>query len=448
MKEASRIFVLLLFLVPLLFSCGKEGGQEEEDTPISVTMVPVTVREVDEEVKGFGSLSFLKKFELVSPLDGILETLWFREGDMIRTGDIAGTLRNPQVTLAARRAEDAYSQALAAVDLAAARLRDSELNAEARLLEIEKSEEELAQAEQVLREEKRKSLNQEALYAAGGLSDEAIKEERFRLVQAENRFALMERELEVKRVGFREEDLEAAGIPVPRGTEALRKALVQMVTSAIRAEAGAARANLEAASREMESAQIMERELQIRSPGPGIVGARFMEEGERIKKDDRILTIMETGSLYAVFSVPESEAPKLKRGMTAAVISGADETYEGIVDLISPQADNQSFTFLVRILIVPREGSQLKPGMFARVSIPVDNPRRLTVIPEAALAVKKDNAGKVFTIRNNVLSERNVILGSLHGDEREIVSGLTPSEVVVLEPDPAFREGVYVSAVE
>ena len=440
--------VTLFVIAAALLSCANNRKQEENESPLPVRMVPVTVRETSEEVNGFGSLSYLKKIELGSSLDGILKTLSFREGDRIRKGDVVGVLQNPQINLAARRAEDAYSQALSALDLSRARLRDGEFHIEARLLENEKSREELDQAKRSFEEEKRKNNNREALYAAGGLSDEAIREERFRLASAEIQISLMEKELEIRQVGLREEDLAAAGIPVPAGKEELRRALVRMATSALRAEAAAAMANLEAASREMESSRIMEAELIIKSPGSGIVGARYVEEGERIKRDDRILTIMDTAALYAIFPVPESEAARLKNGMTALVISGGDETYEGKLDLISPQADNQSFTFLVRILFVPGEESPLRPGMFARVSIPLENPREIMVIPEAALASKRENTGKVFTVRGNVLSERNVVLGSLSGEEREIISGLVPGEVVALGPRAALKEGLYVSAAE
>jgi len=441
-------FAALLYLAVVLFSCTNSRKQEADESPLPVLMVPVTVRETAEEVNGFGSLSFLKKFELVSPLDGILQELHFREGDKIGKDDIAAVLKNPQVTLAARRAEDAYSQARSALDLSLARLRDGEFSVEARLLENEKSLEELAQAKRILEEEKRKSQNREALYEAGGLSDEAIREERFRLASAETQVSIMERELEIRRVGLRAEDLAAAGIPVPAKKEELQRALVHLATAALRAEAASARSNLEAASREMQSSRLMETDLTLKSPGPGIVGARYVEEGERIKRDDGILTIMDTSALYAVFSVSESEAPRLKTGMAARINSGDDETYEGRVDLISPQADNQSFTFMVRILFVPGDESPLRPGMFARVSIPLENPKRITVIPEAALTAKRENTGKVFTVRGNVLSERNVVLGSLIGDEREIVSGLVPGEVVALGPRAALKEGLYVSASE
>ena len=449
MKNHLFVYMALLLMVsPAFFSCAKTQAQETDDSPIPVRVSPVTVKESAEEVKGFGSLSFLKKFELVSPLDGILGTLRFREGDSLARGDVVAVLNNPQVILAARRAEDAYSQALAALDLAEARLRDGEYQAEARLLENEKSREELEQTEKTLAEERRKNQNKETLYAAGGLSDEAIRDERFRLESAEAQILFLKKELEIHCVGLREEDLTAAGIPVPSGKRELSAALVRLATSALRAEAAAARANLNAASREMESCRLMETELVLKSPGPGIIGARYAEEGERLKRDDRIFTILETNSLYAVFPVPESEVQKLKKGMTALVTCGGEETYEGKVDLVSPQADNQSFTFMVRILLAPGSGSSLKPGMFARISIPLESPRKITVIPEAALTLKKENTGKVFTVRNNLLSERNLILGTLLRDEREIISGLVPGEVVVLGPNPALKEGAYVSVTE
>ena len=436
----------VLALIFTLLSCSKEIKHEEDTPPLPVRMASVKEKESAGIVKGFGYLSYQKKFELISPMEGILESLNFREGDSIGKDDVVGFLKNPQVNLAARRGEDAYSQALAALDLAGAKLRDAEYRAEARLLEKEKSQDELMEAKKTLEEEKRKSRNREILYEAGGLSNEAILEERFRMAQAEQQIKFMERDLEIQEIGLRKQDLISSGLQVPSEKEAFKKALVRLATSSARAEAAAAKANLEAAARERESSRLMEKELIIKSPGAGILAARYVEEGERIRKDDRIITILEAGSLYAIFPVAEDEAPKLKRGMAAKVIAGNNETYGGQVDLVSPQADNQSFTFMVRVLLDIQTDCPLRPGMFTQVSIPLENPKKITVIPEAALAFKRENSGRVFTIRNNVLSGREVILGTIIGDEREIVSGLTPGEVVALDPTPTYKEGVYVSA--
>jgi multidrug efflux pump subunit AcrA (membrane-fusion protein) len=402
---------------------------------------------MDDEIRGFGSLSFHKKVDLAAPSDAVLETLYYREGDSVDAGEIAAVLVNPQISLAVRRAEDAYSQAVAAGDLAQAQLAEGEFRAEARILENEKAGIELAQARLSLEEQRRKQESEEALFEAGGISIEAIRDSRFALRSAEVQISLMEKELEIRRIGLRKKDVLAAGMELPGDEEGIRRVLIDLSTAGLRAEAKAAAANLEAASRDLESNRFLESELIIRCPRAGTVGARYAEEGERLKREDKILTLMDTESLYAVFPVSETDALKLRKGMAARVsLDGTGESYDGKVDLVSPQADNQSFTFMVRVLLSPGFKDSLKPGMFARIIIPLENPREAVVIPESALARKKDKQGTVFVIRGSVLSERNVGLGRALGEEREIVSGLEAGEVVVLRPDAALRDGTYVAA--
>jgi RND family efflux transporter MFP subunit len=177
------------------------------------------------------------------------------------------------------------------------------------------------------------------------------------------------------------------------------------------------------------------------------VGARYFEAGERVKREDKILTLMDTSSLYAIFPVREGDALRIEKGMAAQVgIDGTGETWNGEVDLVYPQADSQSFTFLVRVLLRGTGIERLKPGMFARVSITLGPPRSVVVLPESALAGKKDNEGRVFVINGDTLSERKVGLGLSLGEEREITSGIRAGEVVVLRPEGDLREGSHVSA--
>jgi multidrug efflux pump subunit AcrA (membrane-fusion protein) len=452
MKRFLRYHNFLLFSfvwTAVFISCEKQAGEDRPETEVRVRGVPVAVRESAGEVSGFGFLSFLKKIDLAVPSTGVLETLYYREGDFIRRGSTVAVLKNPQINLAVRRAGDAFSQAGAALNLAGTRLLEGEFQAEARLLENEKARAELEEERRALEEQRRKHLSEEALFEAGGISPEAIQDSRFAVEAAEGRYRLMEKELEIRRVGLREEDLRAAGLPVPDNEEDLRRALIGLAVAGLRAEKEAAEANLLAAGKELESARLLEEDLIIRSPESATVVARYFEEGERIKAEDKILTLIDTGSLYAVFSVPEAEALRLSRGMAARVsLDGTGGVYDGKVDLVSPQADSQSFTFTVRVLIPADREGLLKPGMFARVVIPLEEKQKIVVIPEAALRDKRENQGTVFTINGSTLSERGVGLGRILGEEREIISGLTPGEVVVLRPDAALQDGIYVSVAE
>jgi multidrug efflux pump subunit AcrA (membrane-fusion protein) len=448
LRYRNFLFFYLAWMV-VCTSCAKRAGEDGPETEVRVRGVPAVLRESAGEVSGFGFLSFLKKIDLAAPVPGVLETLYYREGDFIRRGSTTAILKNPQINLAVRRAGDAFSQAGAALNLAGARLLEGEFQAEARLLENEKAQAELEEELRSLEEQRRKHLSEEALFEAGGISPEAIQDSRFALAAAEGRYGLMEKELEIRRIGLREEDLISAGIPVPDNEEDLRRALIGLAAAGLQAEKEAAEANLLAAEKELEAARLLEDELVIPSPGSGIVAARYFEEGERVQAEDKILTLIDTGSLYAVFSVPEAEALKLARGMAARVsLDGTGGVYDGKVDLVSPQADSQSFTFTVRVLIPADREGLLKPGMFARIAIPLEEKQKIVIVPEAALRDKRENQGTVFTINGSILSERSVGLGRILGEEREITSGLAPGEVVVLRPDAALQDGIYVSIAE
>jgi RND family efflux transporter MFP subunit len=404
-----------------------------------------------EEVSGFGSLTFLTKVDVNASQDGVIRRIHYREGTSVPRGAKIAELENPQIELAVGRAENACSQAAAALKLARSRLLEGEFRAEAEILSIAKAEAEFAQAKKVLEEQRRKAESEEKLYTAGGLSDEAIRENRFSLSGAEEQLRLMERDLEIRTVGLRDEDLRRAGLFPAAGFSSdgeRRSALVRLSTSTLRAEAEAAEAQLEAAVKELESVRIARSELTIYSPAAGTVGARYLEVGERAKKEDKILTLMDTGALYVIFPLRESDALRLGKGMNARVkVDGAGDYYDGTVDLVSPQADSQSFTFSVRVLLpqdVVAAEDKLKPGMFARVTVLLGPERSAVTVPESALVNRKDDEGTVFVISQGRVSERKVRFGLLSGEGREICSGLKAGEAVALKPDASLKEGSHV----
>jgi RND family efflux transporter MFP subunit len=452
-KTAASIPAILL----LLCGCGNNPEKLPEDTPRQVQAALVTNREIPNEINGFGTLSFQKKVDVAAPEDAVLDRLFCREGDRIVKGQRIAVLENPQIRLAVERALNAHSQATAALDLAKSRLQEGKFQAEAQILNLERSLVQLAQARRGLTEQKRKQEQEEALFEAGGLSEEALRNGRFSIESGEEELRLMELELDIQRIGLRDEDLLAAGYVLPNDDRERFQNLVLLSTSTLRAELAAAQAQFEAAGKELESARILEASLTIRSPAGGIVGARYIEEGERLKREDKIITIIDTESLYAIFPVGEAEAFMLEKGMKTLVkIDGTGTSFEGEVELISPQADSQSFTFMVRALLSPHalaantgasDTPLVKPGMFARISISLGPPRSALVIPETALLNKKNSEGTVFTIKGNTLAERKIRIGGTLGEEREVIDGLDQGEVIAARPDTGLREGLYVKAV-
>ncbi|MDR1210933.1 MAG: efflux RND transporter periplasmic adaptor subunit [Spirochaetaceae bacterium] len=447
--------VCFVLFLAVLFSCRFDRRESGEKPPRELRIAVVTERETGDGISGFGSLSYVKKVDIASAQDGVLSRLYRREGDTVKEGELLARIANPQVDLAAGRAENAYSQALAALELARARLAEGELQAEARIQALEKSSDELAQAERNFAEQERKHLDQETLFAAGGVTGETLRSSRFALETTGEELRLMEKELAIRRIGFRDEDLLNAGFAIPSGPEERMRSLITLATMTLRAELSASGAALEGAQKEMESIRLAQEELSVISPSGGILGARYFEEGERVKREDKLFTLMDSLSLYAIFPVRESEATKLKPGMDALVfVDGTGGSYRGKLDLVAPAADSQTFTFQVRVLISAEEqravgeaSGELKPGMFARVSIDTGPLRKVMVLPETALAYSEDDEGVVFVVRGSQISRRTVTLGPSLGGEREILSGLAPGDAVVERPDSSLEDGEYVQPI-
>jgi multidrug efflux pump subunit AcrA (membrane-fusion protein) len=165
---------------------------------------------------------------------------------------------------------------------------------------------------------------------------------------------------------------------------------------------------------------------------------------------------MDTTSLYAIFPVREKDALRIEKGMSAVVlIDGTGEKQEGVVDLVYPQADSQSLSFLVRVLL--RESSnninRLKPGMFTRVTVTLGPPKGAVFIPENSIFNRSNSAqnrdeGSIFVINGRNKKKKKIVLGSVYGEDREITAGIKAGEIVVLRPDSVLREGSNVTLAD
>jgi RND family efflux transporter MFP subunit len=427
MKERIITISLLAFL---LFSCAniKKSAEGGEGRAQQVTAIEARIVERPEVIEGFGPLSYVKKNDVTSIHDAEIARLLFREGDTITAGTLLAVLNNPQITLAAEKAKNEYTQAQAAHELARIKLLEGEFNAEAELLNIEKAEADLKEKEKFLDEQKRKYEKQRVLFEAGGIHEEAIRGAGFEIEAQTQQLQLSRMDLEIRKIGFREQDLAAAGIRLSADKTSAdknirRKELVAFTTSTLRVELRAAKTNLEIASKNLTSAKTACAALNIKSAQDGIIAARYFEEGERVKKDDKLFTVLNSGALYAALSVREADAFRIEKGMSAAVVvESTRSSYQGIVDLVSPVADSRSFMFDVRVLLpetvfmLPEtafpELNPAKPGMFAQVAIHTGASTKAVVIPHDAVTGKEGNEGIVFVVQGQNAVKRDVLLGS------------------------------------
>ena len=453
MKTTNGIIkhCFLIFAFLTLTFCGNNGGRIyreanggtlSEPLKHNVKIIKVMEKNITPHIKSFGSIAFQKKIDISSAVNGIINKLVAEEGDSVEKGESLAVIENIQLDIRRRQVESAVAAARSASLLAEARLHEGKLQVEARLISIAKSEIELEQKKIELEYVEKTLKNKEKVFNVGGISEEAMDALKMSYHAARTAYLSLAKDLEIKKVGLRDEDIISAGLTPPRTEIERIKKLVQLNTRTLSAEVSVAESQLDTAISELESVNQLLNEMEVISPEKGIVGARYFSEGERITEGAKIFTLFDTSSVYAVFPVQENEALLISEGMpvlmTVDALDGAE--YKGRIHLISPMIDPQSGSLIVKALFENRDGL-FKPGMFVRIKVIYGTERKAFFIPVTAVVQKTGNKGKLFMVVNGRAFQKNVLLGIENEGEVEVIEGLSRGEILIDSPSPVLKEG-------
>jgi cobalt-zinc-cadmium efflux system membrane fusion protein len=180
----------------------------------------------------------------------------------------------------------------------------------------------------------------------------------------------------------------------------------------------------------------------LRAPIAGEVIARNINPGTEVQGQYsggtavELFTIGELDRVWILADVYEVDLPKVKRGttVTAKVVSYPDKEFQGMVDWISGALDPVSRTAKVRCS-VPNSGKELRPEMYATVSIALAESRALGV-PRSAILRLGDRT-VVFVEKGQTpgglvrFELRNVKLREGGRDPVPVTDGLASGERVV-----------------
>ena len=429
----------------IIAACTREKQVVPPDERVSVTTIVVKEESVSRDISCFGTITFLRKIDLSATIDGTVARLFVKEGQSVREGQNLLTLKNVQLELRRQQALSGIDSARSSMDLAQAKLWEGELAMEARQVAVQRTELEREQKRLEVEDAAQTLANKEELSKVGGVTAEALAAVRLRLLAAQNEYAMIEKDLVSRRIGLRDEDLQRDGL-VPAADSAVRiRQLVRLNTKTLSAEVEAARARYESARRELEASEELLKALAIDAPAPGIVGAKYVEQGEYVAQNGKLLTLIDTKNVYAALSVQESEMPLLREGMTATLSVDAlsSQPLAGKVDSISPTADPQTGAFLVKASLSNAAG-RLRPGMFVRATIAYEKPRMALVVPEKCIFQKKGATAQVFSVVNGKAFIKQVALGRDVGGSFSVEKGLSKGDLLIEAPPPTLREGMNV----
>ncbi len=184
----------------------------------------------------------------------------------------------------------------------------------------------------------------------------------------------------------------------------------------------------------------------IRSPIAGVVGRRYLSQGDLATPALPILTVVKMERVELLVEVPEQDLVSVRTGMPArlAVARYPGRVFEGKVKLIAPTIDRQ--TRMARVKVgVENKDAALMPGMLAKVSLEVERRDGVLVVPYGGGVIESDKEGKVsyraFVIEGERARERALAVGLIDGNRVEVTSGLKPGELMVVKGGHLLEEG-------
>lgn len=245
------------------------------------------------------------------------------------------------------------------------------------------------------------------------------------------------------------QDLDKAKLAVDNAAVALKNDQENLNLLQQGSASTASVAQVAQAQANINSTQVQLNDANITSPISGIVSAKNVEVGTITSGSSGTVTIIDTSSLIAQITVPDKAVGKLQVGQSVSVVINAysDKAITAVVDSISPDVDSKNNYYIVKVKIDNLSG-ELKPGMFAKVSIPDKNRENAVTVPNEA--IKVENGIKyLYTVENSKIKRVVVETGIANDKITEITSeGVKAGTEIITEGQSLLNDGEKVNVVK
>ena len=236
---------------------------------------------------------------------------------------------------------------------------------------------------------------------------------------------------------------------------------------------------LAAARATVESAQLNVDFCTITSPIDGLIGRTQMQAGNLINQDHTTLAVVvSVDPVFVYFNLDEpaflrlennlrrsTPIPPPQRGLTTVMVGLVDDLlrtfpYNCTIDFLNNTIDTQTATITMRGRMAnPYDPAgehatppRFRPGMFARVRVPLGEPEERLIVPEAAIGNLQDHKNIWMLGPESVATPHEVTVGQKLGlwvavKAANAAQPLDPSGRVVVRGLQRCRDGKPVKPV-
>jgi RND family efflux transporter MFP subunit len=209
-----------------------------------------------------------------------------------------------------------------------------------------------------------------------------------------------------------------------------------------RRQAEARRGEAEA---ELAAARVTVGYATLAAPFAGLVTERKADPGSLATPGAPLLMLEREGNLRLEASIDESRLGLVRIGESVEVeIDALNRTVNGRVAETVPSIDAATRSFTAKIDLPDVAG--LRAGMFGRAAF-AEGKREALLVPQSAV-LERGQIRSVYVLEGDTARLRLVTLGDPRDNRREILSGLTAGEKIIVAPSPLVSDGHRVAMQE
>lgn len=204
----------------------------------------------------------------------------------------------------------------------------------------------------------------------------------------------------------------------------------------------AAQSEWRAAQAATEKAETEATYMSLVSPVDAQVIRRDGEVGEFIPSNQPIFWISGSMPLRISAEIDEEDISLIKVGQVVLISADAfpGEVFKGMVKRITPKGDPIARSYRVRIEL--NQNTPLKIGMTAETNIIISENKDALLIPNISIS-----ESQVWLVKDSKLTKQKVVIGAKGEVNSEIVTGLSQDDLVVIDIEQNYSEGMRVGTV-
>lgn len=246
-----------------------------------------------------------------------------------------------------------------------------------------------------------------------------------------------------------------ADAQLKRAAELLRTNNVSQVSYDQRlAEQLQAKAALDDAQAQLDDAELQLSYTQITAPIAGLIGRSSVSPGNLVGPESGVLaTIVNERQIRALFSVPQADLLNVRRDLRTGealavrlrLADGKLYPEKGKVDFIDVAVDPTTDGQMARA-VFENADELLTDGQTVRVIVEGNEPAKVMVVPQAAMAIDQTGRYVYVVDGKGVVEQRRITVDFVRDGMIAVTSGLKEGDRVIVQGQQRVRAGMVVEA--